>query len=165
MTANELLQTVVDRVWGVDGVVGMPGTPCPAQSQDTIVALRRLLKRYAGELGLVLPAPKPKEPGAPDAPEEPRHELVQETNALPLVGPPPYVAELVRVKDGTVEFTVSDACGTEQDALDGILAAAEKRGLYVDMHCIRHWITQKREHMVDFGTHGVYGRITSKGEP
>ncbi len=51
------------------------------------------------------------------------------------------------------------AFATLQEAVAAVLARAEKvtggKAAYT-----RHWVTEEREHMVDFGSHVLFGRIT-----
>lgn len=163
MTAKELLQELSDRILDVDDVVGMPGTPCPAQSQDTIHAARRLLMAHAGEVGIVVPKDtKSEAPAKEGEPGQCPPDAAQGEYALPSIGPAPYEACLVFAFDGAPVCVMPEDFDQEPQAVEALLVEAERRGLPVDYGCIRHWITGNLEHIVDFGSHGVYGRVTSK---
>lgn len=163
MTAKELLQELSDRILDVDDVVGMPGTPCPAQSQDTIHAARRLLRAHAEEVGIVVPGDaKPEPPAGNTEPEPSPLAAKQEAVPLPSIGPAPYESCLVFAFDGAPVCVMPEDFDQESQAVEALLVEAKRRGLPVDYGCIRHWITTDREHIVDFGSHGVYGRVRSK---
>lgn len=163
MTAKELLQELSDRILDVEDVVGMPGTPCPVQSQDTIHAARRLLRAHAEEVGIVVPKDtKSEAPAEEGEPGQCPLDAAQGKYALPPVGPAPYIADFINARTGDSLRTLPDEYPTESDAVEALLRDAEKSELPVDWECVRHWITGNLEHIVDFGSHGVYGRVMSK---
>lgn len=163
MTAKELLQKLSDRIMDVDDVVGMPGTPCPAQSQDTINAARILLMDHAEEVGIVVPNEAKSEESAKEIePGQSPLDAAQGKYALPTVGPAPYIADFVVASTGESLRTLPNEYPTESDAVEAILREAEESELPVDWECVRHWTTFKDEHVVDFGSHSVYGRVRSK---
>jgi hypothetical protein len=143
-------------------VVGRPGEPCPAASQLAIGKIRRLLAAYQDSVcdGKA----EPDEPDEPDEPGEPQDPPERRVYALPSVGPAPYKAELVHARNGALFAEVPGRHATEEAAVEAVLVAASAHGAQVDYGCVRHWLTNKREHIVDFGSHGVYGRITSVKE-
>lgn len=148
-----VLKDVLDAVGEVDDVVGRPGEPCPAASQLAIGKIRRLLAAYQDSV-----CDGKAEPDEPDEPPE------RAVCALPSVGPAPYKAELVHARNGALFAEVPGRHATEEVAVEAVLVAASAHGAQVDYGCIRHWLTNKREHIVDFGSHGMYGRITSVKE-
>lgn len=48
---------------------------------------------------------------------------------------------------------------TLQEAVAAVVAQAEKRAGAKSPYT-RHWVTEAREHMIDFGSHSMFGRIT-----
>lgn len=92
-----------------------------------------------------------KEPGGPSAVD-------------PMaIGPGPYVASLVRASDGGTLFVAPDEYHTVASAVHAALDEAKKRGMPVDPDLARHWITNKKEHIVDFGSHSIYACVVSAG--
>lgn len=163
MTAKELLQELSDRILDVEDVVGMPGTPCPVQSQDTIRAARRLLRAHAEEVGIVVPKDtKPEAPAKEGEPGQCPLDAAQGQYALPPVGPAPYIADFVNASTGNSIRTLPNEYPTESDAVEALLRDAEESQLPVDWECVRHWTTGKHEHIIDFGSHSVYGCVRSK---
>jgi len=79
------------------------------------------------------------------------------------IGPGPYVASLVRATDGGTLFVAPDEYHTVASAVHAALDEAQKRGMPVDTDLARHWITKKKEHIVDFGSHSIYACVVSAG--
>lgn len=153
----EAFKRVLDALSEVDDVVGRPGEPCPVASQAAVKRIRRIVQGVEAALcGKEAPQPDPAK-----QPEEAKHVAMQETDMLPSVGPAPYCASLVRARNGVLCKDIGEF-DSEQDAVEAILLGAARNGLPVDRLCVRHWVTSKNEHIVDFGSHSVYGRIISK---
>ena len=94
-----------------------------------------------------------KEPGGPSAVD-------------PMaIGPGPYVASLVKAKDGSTLFVAPEEYHTVESAVQAALDEAKKRGMgmLVDTGLARHWVTDRKEHIVDFGSHSIYACVVSAG--
>ena len=78
------------------------------------------------------------------------------------IGPGPYRISLVRALNGNTIFERDTVYASEEDALKAIIPMAAEHGFSVDPDLSRHWVTSKKEHIVDFGSHSVYGRIVSQ---
>lgn len=78
------------------------------------------------------------------------------------IGPGPYTVSIVRSTDGGVLCTAGQTYEKEAEAVQAALGMARTANQHVDPDCIRHWTTSKKEHMIDFGSHTVYARITSE---
>lgn len=151
-----MLQKIIDRIGDVDDVVGQPGLPCPVQSQEAVQAIRGLLQDYENKHGLHDEGDTGGEHGA----EQPKAEGGDAPSPLS-IGDGPYTGMLVAASDGKCFYTTHKQYDTEAAALDDVLKEARRCGVQVDMECLRHWVTSKLEHMVDFGSHSIYARITS----
>jgi hypothetical protein len=68
-----------------------------------------------------------------------------------------YHAEIV--SDEKAVWKSRKAFATLQEAVAAVVLQAEK---YIDGKppYTRHWVTEQREHMIDFGSHSRFGRIT-----
>ena len=151
-----MLQKVIDCIGGVDDVVGQPGLPCPAQSQEAVQAIRGLLRDYEDKHGL---HDEGDAGGGHDAEQQ---KAVDNDAQSPLsIGAGPYTGMLVAASDGKCFYKTHSQYDTEAAALNDTLTEARRCGLRVDLECTRHWVTSKLEHMVDFGSHSIYARITS----
>ena len=79
------------------------------------------------------------------------------------IGPGPYVASLVRAVDGGTLFVAPGEYPTIASAVRAALDEAKKRGMPVDADLTRHWVTERKEHMIDFGSHSIYACVVSAG--
>lgn len=137
------LATVLDVVGSVEGE-----SPDRVQSAVAVVKLRSLLGLKAAK------TPKPKAAPKPEA----RAEEVGPASEM-TCGKPPYVAEIVRAGGGTF-WTAPVRYRSEHAAEIAII----QRATLLKHRCSgfsRHWITGNAEHMIDYGSHFYYGRITS----
>lgn len=149
------LKSILDVAAKVGDAPGRPGVPDLQASSDAVAEIRRIVEGLEAVIC---------GKGGPAEPEEPGEPPERGVCTLPSVGPAPYKAELVHARDGALVAEVPGRHATEEVAVEAVLAAARAHGAQVDYGCTRHWLTNKREHIVDFGSHGVYGRITSVKE-
>lgn len=152
----DALKAILDAVGQVDDVTGKPGEPCPVASQAAVRKIRCILAAYHDSV-----CDGKTEPAEQDVSDKPQEPPEQGVYTLRSVGPAPYKAELVYARNGALFAEIPGRHATEESAVEVVLVAASARGVHVDYECIRHWVTDKQEHIVDFGSHGVYGRITS----
>lgn len=148
------LSTVIDLVRSVEDIVGQPGEPCPVQSQTAIKKLRTFLDVRACKPSKHRSAPKPK--------LEARAEEVDPASDM-TCGKPPYVAEIVRTTGGDPFWAAPVRYRSEHEAEIAII----QRATLLKHTCggyVRHWITSKAEHMIDYGSHIFYGRIRSAAD-
>lgn len=68
-----------------------------------------------------------------------------------------YHAEIVSA--GKAKWKARRAFATLQEAVAAVVAQAEKKTGAKSPYT-RHWVTEAREHMVDFGSHTLFGRVT-----
>lgn len=136
------LATVYDIVSGVEDTLSNPGEPCPHQSQIAIKSIRE-------RLGIM----KATE-------EEPPKKVVSEKSRGPSCGSGPYTASIVAVHDGKQVWKSKVKFSTEAEAQQAIIkAACEFKHRLVEY--TRHWVTKKKEHIIDYGSYSFYGRIVS----
>ena len=141
------LATVLDVIADIEDIVGQKGEPCPMQSQTAVKKLRELLGIKAHRAKKAKPAKSPEPPQPVEV--DPASEMT--------CGKPPYVAEIVRVSGDTV-WTATAQYRSERAAESAIL----QRAALLKHPCsgyVRHWITEKAEHILDYGSHSFYGRI------
>jgi len=148
-------QAAVTRLEEVEDVVGKPGTPCPVQSQTAIAALRHVFGIPVKPQAKVRHVPVPTQKPFP-------------TSALPSCGPGPYCAKIVSARNlyETV-WAGPHVYKTEADAVRAVLRKAVREANLthrwtVDKDCVRHWVTERKEHVMDFGSHAYYGVVTGK---
>lgn len=154
MTACLRLATVLDLVGDVEDIVGQKGEPCPVQSQTAIKKLRDLLGVRAFKPSKPKAAPKPK----PEA----RAEEVDPASEV-TCGKPPYVADIIPTRGGDPIWTAEHRFRSERAAEVEVI----KRAILLKHTCggyVRHWITEKAEHILDYGSHVWYGRIRSAAD-
>lgn len=75
-------------------------------------------------------------------------------------GKGPYRAEIVPSKGGSALWASPRTYASEKKAQQAILRKA-KILKHVLSGYTRHWVTDKQEHIIDYGSHSLYGRITS----
>lgn len=75
-------------------------------------------------------------------------------------GKGPYRAEIVPSKGGSALWVSPRTYASEKQAQQAILRKA-KTMKHVLSGYTRHWVTDKHEHIIDYGSHSLYGRITS----
>lgn len=136
------LTTVYDIVSGVGDTPGNPDEPCPDQSR---IAIKNIRER----LGL-------KE--AEDEP--PKKKAVSRRIRGISCGSGPYTASIVTAHDGNKLWEAPVRFPTEAEAQQAIVKEAYRLGHRLTAYT-RHWVTKKREHIIDYGSYSFYGRIVS----
>lgn len=136
------LATVYDIVSGVEDTLGNPGEPCSDQSRIAVKSIRE-------RLGIVK-----------EAEEEPPKKVVSEKSHGPSCGSGPYTASIVTVRDGKQVWKSEVKFSTEAEAQQAIIKEAYRFGHRLTEYT-RHWVTKKKEHIIDYGSYSFYGRIVS----
>lgn len=83
-----------------------------------------------------------------------------DTPAQLTCGTGPYTADIVKIRNEERIAIVGTRYKSEGAAVQAIIKHARVLG-HPCSDYTRHWITKKNEHIIDYGSHAFYGRITS----